>query len=427
MHEFLPGLAELKLPKMYRVRQHFDRTHVSDVPTIVRSELQKMQLTAMLRPGRTVALAVGSRGIANIQIMVRTLAEAVKKAGFDVFIVPSMGSHGGATAEGQVAVLTSLGITEQTVGAPIRSSMQTVTIGSVTSTYGNDVALYMDVIAHGEADLIIPVVRIKPHTGFKGEVESGICKMLTIGLGKHVGCSRLHREGMGVFDHLIPTAGQAVLATGKIPFALAVVENAYEQTALVEAVPVKNAIAREKELLVLAKRLIARLLMPQIDVLVVDQFGKDISGIGMDANVTGRGELGGALPGFDGPSIHRIVVLSLTEHTHGNAHGIGQADIITDRVFEQIDRQTTWTNTLTAGSLACGRLPIALPTEEQAIMAAASCVPGVDASAARIVRIRNTLSLTEIAVSENLLETIQQTDGCELVEPWNGSWEGELE
>ncbi len=423
MHEYLPGLSKLKPPPMHRVRQQFDTQHVPDVAAAVRDQLDQPAIAATLETGRTAAVAVGSRGIANIQSIVGTLVEQLQARGLKVFIVPSMGSHGGATAEGQTKVLAHLGITERTMGVPIRSSMEVVEVGTTRSSHGNDVPVYMDKIACEQADLVVPVVRIKPHTGFKGPVESGICKMITIGLGKHVGCSLLHREGMGVFDDLIPKAGRIVLQTGKIGFALCLIENAYEQMARVEAVAPEGAVEREGELLVEAKRRIARLLMPRIDVLVVEEFGKNISGVGMDANVTGRGELGGALPGFDGPQIERIVVLGLTEETYANAHGIGLADVITQQAFDQINPQVTWTNTLTAGSLGCGRLPIALPTTDQAIMAAASCVFGVKTADARIVRIKNTLCLTEIAVRESLLDTIAQTSGCELVGPWDGRWQ----
>ena len=421
MHEFLPGLSQLKPPPMHRVEQRFDTEHVADVAAAVRQALAHGPEEA-IQPGTKVAVAVGSRGIADLPVLVRTLCDGLKQRGAEVFIVPSMGSHGGATADGQVGTLEHLGVTESSAGVPIRSSMEVRPIGRVTSTHGNTVELTMDAIAHDEADLIVPVARIKPHTGFKGRVESGISKMITIGLGKHVGCSRLHREGMEVFDHLIPTAGQVVLDTGKVAFALAVVENAYEQIARVEAVPAAGAIDREAELLLIAKARMARLLMPRIDVLVVDEVGKNISGVGMDANVTGRGELGGPLKDFDGPQIVRIVVLSLTPETDGNAHGIGLADIITQATFDQINRRMSWTNTLTAGSVGCGKLPIALPTEEAAIMAAASCVPGVPAEQARIVRIRNTLSLTDIAVSPSLIETVAATEGCDVAGPWDGTW-----
>lgn len=407
---------------MHRVRQSFDSTHISDVEEAVCSQLGKDEISGRLKAGMKIALGVGSRGIAQIDEIVRAAVKALKHQGVDVFIVPCMGSHGGATAEGQVNVLHHLGISEETVGVPIRSSMDAMEIGTTTSAHGKEVKLYMDAIALREADGIIPINRIKPHTGFKGEVESGICKMLTIGLGKHIGCARLHREGMTIFDSLIPAAGKVVIETGHVPLAIAIVENAYEQPALIEAVPREQLMSREKELLVVAKRQMARLLLPRIDVLVVEEFGKNISGVGMDSNVTGRGELG-PLPEFQGPEIHRIVVLGLTGKTYGNAHGIGNADVITQTVFDEIDRTNTWTNTLTAGSLGCGRLPIALPDERQAIMAAAACVFGTDAREALVVRIKNTLCLTEIAVSSSVLEAVGQTEHCELVGEWDGIWQ----
>ncbi len=422
MKELLPGLNTLELPRMYRVRQRFDPTHIEDVDEAVRAELSRPQINDILRGARTVALAVGSRGIANIRDIVAATVAALRGQDVDVFITPAMGSHGGATAEGQVDVLHHLGVTEASVGAPIRSSMNVVEIGAVTSSHGNRVPVCMDEIAYREADLVVPISRIKPHTGFKGSVESGICKMITIGLGKHVGCAALHREGMNVFDHLIPTAGKMVLETGRIGFSLAIVENGYEQTAMIEALTPAASMKREGELLQIAGERMARLLMERIDVLVVERFGKNISGVGMDANVTGRGELGGALPGYAGPDIKRIVVLGLTDKTYGNAHGIGLADVITDRVFEQINRGATWTNTLTAGSLGCGRIPIGLPDERQAIMAAASCVFGVKATEAHIVRIWNTLCLTDIAVSQSMVDAVGKTPGCEVIGEWNGTW-----
>ncbi len=421
MHEYLPGLSELQLPPMHRVRQTFDTQRIDDVETAVREQFARPEIADRLKPGMTIALGVGSRGIAQIVDIVRAAVDALRARDVNVFLIPCMGSHGGATAEGQVDVLHHIGITEDSVGAPIRSSMDAVEIGEVTSTHGNTVKLFMDAIAHGEADGVIPINRVKPHSGFKGAIESGICKMITIGLGKHVGCARLHREGMTVFDHLIPVAGKAVLDTGRVPLALALVENAYEHPAVIEAVAADAVIDRERELLEIAKQRMARLLLPRVDVLVIEQFGKNISGVGMDPNVTGRGELG-PLPAFTGPDIDRIVVLDLTNKTYGNAHGIGNADIITQTLFDKIHTTNTWTNTLTAGSLGCGRLPLALPDECQAIMAAASCVFGVDANRAHIVRIKDTLSLTEIAVSASMRDAVEQTPDCKLLGDWDGKW-----
>jgi hypothetical protein len=406
---------------MFRVRQSFDAQRIDDIDAAVRAEFDKPHVAAKLHANMTVALGVGSRGIANIAHIVRAAVSALKARNVNVFIIPCMGSHGGATAEGQTSVLAKLGITEESARAPIRSSMDAIEIGSVKSTHGNDVKLYMDAIAHREADTIIPINRVKPHTGFKGDIESGICKMLTIGLGKHVGCARLHREGMGVFDHLIPAAGKVVLGTGRVPLALAIVENGYEHPCVIEAIPAEQLLKREAELLDVAKDRMARLLLKNIDVLVIEEIGKNISGVGMDANVTGRGELG-PMPGPNMPKIKRIVVLGLNKNSYGNAHGIGNADVITQHAFDQIDTKATWTNTLTAGSLGAGQIPVAMPDETQAIMAAASCVFGTPAERATIVRIHNTLCLTDIAVSESALPMVEQTAGCEIVGEWDGMW-----
>jgi len=416
-----PGLEGLTPPPLYRIRQTFPRPRLDDPEAAVTAAVAGPEVAATLEGKASVALAVGSRGIAGIDRIVAALVAALRQHGVESFIVPAMGSHGGATAEGQQAVLAHLGITEASVGAPIRSSMSTTQIGSVVSPHGHQVPLFMDSLAL-ESDGVIPVNRIKPHTGFKGPVESGLCKMLTIGLGKHDAAGRLHREGYGVFDRLILEAGRAIIDHGRIAFGLAIVENAYDETAAIEALPATDIVAEEPRLLEHARSLMPGLPIDKIDVLVIERFGKEISGIGMDANVTGRGELGIALPGFEGPEIERIVVLDLTERTAGNAHGIGLADIITRRLHDAIDMDTTWINSVTAGSLACGRIPPALATDAGAIMAAASALPGVTPADARIVRIRDTLSLTEIAVSENLLDESTGQDGSEVVGPWDGSW-----
>ena len=420
--EYRPGLAGIRLPPLYRVFRDFPRPRIDDLAEAVRRQVAGAEVTATLAGAATVAVAVGSRGIAGIDVIVRTLIEELRSTGREVFVVPAMGSHGGATASGQVDVLAHLGITESTVGAPIRSSMETVEIATVVSPHGGTVPVATDALAWGDADAVVPVNRVKPHTGFHGPVESGLCKMLAIGLGKHDGAARLHREGYGTFDSLVLEVARAILDAGRVAFGLAVVENAYEETAMVEAVPASRIVSREQELLEEARRLMPRLPGRQIDVLVVERFGKNLSGVGMDPNVTGRGELGIALAGFEGPHIERIVVLSLTPETEGNAHGIGLADLITEDVLDRIDRRTTWTNTLTAGSLACGRMPIALPTEQLAIAAAADTLPGVRPEEARIVRIKDTLSLSEIAVSEVLAESLGGQGDCEVAGRWDGTW-----
>lgn len=416
-----PGLAGLGPPPLRRVRQAFPRPRIEDVEAAVAAEISRPEVAATLRGKRTAAVAVGSRGIAGIARITRALVAGLREHGLEVFVVPAMGSHGGATAEGQAAVLAHLGITGDAVGAPVRSSMATRVAATITSPHGSEVALHQDALAL-DADAVIPVNRVKPHTGFRGPVESGLCKMLAIGLGKHDGAARLHREGYGAFDRLILDAGTALAAAGHVAFGLAIVENAYDETAGIEAVPAGTLAAREPELLETARALMPRIHAGRIDVLVVERFGKDVSGIGMDANVTGRGETGAPLPGFDGPDIARIAVLGLTGATGGNAHGIGLADVITRRLLDRIDLQATWVNSVTSGSLACGRIPPAVEGDDLAVMAALAAVPGAVPADARIVRIRDTLSLAEVAVSEPVAEEMASHPSCEVLGPWDGTW-----
>jgi Domain of unknown function (DUF362) len=426
MADFQLGLSSIPLPVMHHVRQEFPAPEVADVAAAVRSAVLAPAILALLKPGMRVGLAVGSRGIAGLATIVRALVDMVRERGCNVVILPTMGSHGGGTPEGQLGVLETYGVTESSMGVPIISTMATQVVGALrydeaSKRYLADpagdlpVPVSSDVMA---CDLVIPVARIKPHTGFRGEVESGICKMLCVGLGKHAGCSRYHREGYHRFAALMPAAASVVLTTGKIAFALAVVENAAEHTARIEAVPPARIMSREPELLTEARSLMARLLLPAIDVLVVERMGKDISGTGMDPNVTGRSE-SGELPGFIGPTIRRIVVLDLSEGTHGNACGIGLADLITERCYQAIDRRVTYTNIMTSGSLEAGKFPVALPDEDSAIRAALSCMPGVEPAKATVVRIRDTLHLRDIAVSENLLPFVRQHPAMTVVGMFN--------
>lgn len=428
----LPHLAQIRLPAMHLIAQQFPGQAIgnsTDLDQAVRITCAATSWQKRYR-GKRVALAVGSRGIANLDVIVRSTVAQLKSWDCQVFIIPAMGSHGGATAEGQLAILQHLGISEAAVGCPIISSMATQRIAGlrwngsdytdVGATTSTDLELHADAAALAQADVILPIVRIKPHTGFRGALESGICKMLAIGVGKHESCSRLHREGYGRFAQLIPTAGQALLRTNRFMGALAVIENGHDRTMHIEAVEADQVLTREPQLLMMAKQHMPRLPFNDIDVLIVERIGKDISGTGMDPNITGRSELG-PMPGYTGPHISRIVVLGLTAAANGNASGLGLADLITEACFAQIDRTATAVNVLTSGSLHGGRIPVALSDEAAAIAAAATCVPGRPANQARIVRIRSTLELTHVAVSENVLsaETPSPFRHCG---PFNGVW-----
>ena len=425
MPELIPGLSAVPLPQLWRVKQNFPGGKISDIPAAIQAEFSKPAVVQSLQAIKAkalkpvAALGVGSRGIANLPLIVKSSVEALRAAGWDVFIVPAMGSHGGATAEGQVEVLESLGITEKTVGAPIRSEMDALVVGHVGKQ--KEIPVYLDALSLREADAIIPIGRVKPHTSFRGPYESGLCKMIAIGLAKHIGCARLHREGFARFAELIPQAAQAILAAQKIPFGLAILENAREETAQLEAVPHDKILAREAELLMQAKAMMPRLLLPEIDLLVIEKMGKDISGTGMDPNITGR-SAAGPVEGFSGPKITRVVTLGLTEATHGNATGVGTADLVTQALVDAIDRERTFANVLTSGNLGGGKIPVALPDEASAIKAGLLCVPGVSPENMKLVRIPNTLHLEEIAISANLKTVVEKIPNCEVLGLFDGTW-----
>ena len=404
------ALVEVPLPEWIAVRQLFDGPQVADVAAAVRRELARPEIEAHLRPGRTVAIGVGSRAQAALPTLVATTVAVLKEAGCDPFIVPAMGSHGGATAAGQAAVLAHYGITEETVGAPVRSSMEVVEIGRLA----NGLPLYCDRLALA-ADLVIPINRIKPHTAFRGPTESGLLKMLVVGLGKHAGASALHRDGFAHLAGHLHAAWAVVRARTPFRFGLATVENAAEQVALVEAIPAGALVERETELLQLAWRWMARLQFEQLDVLVVHYLGKDISGSGMDPNVTGRYSAG--LPGRLAAT--RIAVLDLTPETGGNANGIGMADVITERVVRKLDLDASWINALTSTLLQSVRLPVFMANDRMAIQLAIKTCNQTDPQATRLAYVRSTLDLEHIRVSEALWREIEGEPGFEP--------EGELE
>ena len=321
----------IKLPQMLEVSQKFDRTEIADIEVSVLEQVNHSRIMNLIKPDAKVAIAVGSRGITNISRIVKTLVNRLKELGAQPFIVPAMGSHGGGTAEGQRAVLASFGITETEMKVPVQASMDVIKLGNTK----NGVPVYMDKNAY-EADMVILVARVKPHTDFKGSFESGLCKMMASGLGRHIGCSGLHQEGFENFAALIPEVAQVFLDKANIGFGLAILENAYDRTYAIRAVKADDFLLTEPALLKKAKMLMPRIMVPDIDVLVVEKIGKDISGAGMDPNIIGR-TTKGVLPAFNGPHIKRIVVLDLTDATHSNVCGIGLADFITRTAFEKID------------------------------------------------------------------------------------------
>jgi hypothetical protein len=385
---------------MVRVKQRFERPRVADLAATVRTEMEKLNLRPLIRAGQTVALTAGSRGIANIPLILRSVAEHLKQLGARPFIVPAMGSHAGGSAEGQKHLLESYGITEEYVGVPIRASMDVVSLGATQEGY----PVVLDRFA-AEADHIGVLARIKAHTGYHGPIESGLLKMMMIGLGKHVGARNYHRILLEQpFDRVVRSVTRTLRARVPISFGLGIVENGYEETALIQGVPPEEFEPREEEMLVTAKRWMARLPLRTADLLIVDEIGKDISGSGMDTNIVGRKRAFRSAPAPDHqPEMRQIFVRGLSERTHGNAAGIGLADFTSTRLIRAMDYRSTVINCLTAGYPEGANLPVHFETDREVVDAALAIIGTRDPATARVLHIRNTLHLEEVEVSEPCL------------------------
>jgi hypothetical protein len=392
----------MNLPKMIKIRQSFDQPKLKDVKKSIIIELERKKLRERIKRGQKIAVTAGSRGIANIAEILSVVVEEIRKAGGDPFVVPSMGSHGGSTPEGQINVLEALGITEKSVGAQIVSSMEVDLVGELKG----GIKVYLDRKAM-EADGIFVVNRVKPHTDFKGEIESGLLKMLAIGLGKQKGAEMIHWHKYDGYHRVLPEAGRLIAEKTNVVMGLAILENAHHETAMVKALYPEEFMEEEMKLLEIAKDSLPRIPIEEIDVLVVEEIGKEISGVGMDTNVTGRFWMPGEADPL-APCISKIVILDLSEETHGNAIGIGLADLITTRAEEKIDRQQTYVNCLTQGSGETGKIPPSLPNDRDAITTAIRISGPVRPGDARLVRIKNTQELEEMWISEALVNEIEK-------------------
>ncbi|HEX3178588.1 MAG TPA: [Fe-S]-binding protein [Methylomirabilota bacterium] len=382
----------MALPRMIRVRQTFSRPRVADIPKTVLEGLGAAALR--VKRGDTVAVGAGSRGIANIDVVVGATVRWLKDMGARPFVFPAMGSHGGGTAEGQLSVLEHYGITETTMGCPVRATMEVVQVGEALG-----LPVWLDKLA-SEADSIGIVNRIKPHTDFKGSIESGLFKMMTIGLGKHRGAIQYHRANIHHgYETVITTVGREMLAKARIGFGVGIVENGYDETAHIEVFRPDDLEAGERRLLKSARDWMARLPFSPIDVLIVEQIGKNISGSGMDTNVIGRPS-NPHEPFPSDPKILWIVALDLTDESYGNAVGIGNADFTTRRLVDKIDMKPTLINAITACAPGGAKVPATYDTDREAIETALSCIGLTPPERARVIRIKNTLMLGEIEVSE---------------------------
>ena len=391
------------LPKMYRLRQRFDRQAIANPGRVLAERLRSAPAMAGLRPGMRVAITVGSRGIAHLGELVAAVVQVVRERGGEPFIVPAMGSHGGATAEGQARMLAGLGVDEATVGAPIRSSMDVVLVGQTPSGW----PVYCDRLAF-EADWIVVMNRVKPHTAFKASIESGLMKMMAVGLGKRRGAETVHRRGLaeGVVEF-----GRVILARAPIGIGVAIVENSDDETYELAVVPPTEFEETDRHLLALARDLLPRLPFDDLDVLVVREMGKNISGTGMDSNVIG---IGRRIGGSHKPEVARLVVLDLTEESHGNALGVGLADLTTRRLVDKIDLRATYTNVITTGFFGSAKLPMILESDQEALAVA---LTGYDPATVRLAVIKNTLELEEMAISEGLLEAARSQPRLTVLEP----------
>ncbi|NCB00762.1 MAG: DUF2088 domain-containing protein [Spirochaetia bacterium] len=401
-------LQDISIPKMAKVRQLFDETKVEDIPLAIETEFNKKEISSSIIKDASIAITVGSRGIANLALIVREVVKNVKRLGAHPFIIPAMGSHGGATAAGQLEVLHGMGVTEEYIDAPIKSSMDTTHIG--VNVDGQPVLIDSFAAA---SDGIILLGRVKPHTAFRGTYESGLYKMMAIGLGKQKGAEVCHVDGFGRMGHNVITFGEAILEKAPILFGIALIENAFDDTAIIEAIHRDKITSREPELLEKARTLMPQIAISDIDILIVDQIGKNFSGDGMDPNITATYCTPYA---SGGPIVQRYVVLDLSDETHGNAMGAGMADIGTKRLFDKIDFDAAYPNALTCTVLMGAKIPVILKNDKNAIQAAIFTSVDIDKKNPRIVRIANTSHISTIIVSEALKQEVLEDDGLELLE-----------
>ena len=393
-------------PKVFRVRQSFDGPRIEDIESEVQTQLDKLNLQEKIRPGQTVAITAGSRGIANIALIIKSAVEHLKKTGAVPFIVPAMGSHGGATPEGQRELIESFGINEDYCGCPIRADMSTVVVGRAPQEFD----VHIDKFAY-EADHVLVCGRVKPHTGFSGEVQSGLLKMMLIGLGKCNGAGVYHRAAADFgFDQIAYSIADMIISKAKVVAGLGIVENAYDETAVIEAVAPQQLIERDKALLKMATKWMPKLPFDRADVLLVDEIGKNISGTGMDTNLTGRKHNDHAAVQDEFPKVKRIVVRALTPESHGNAVGIGLCEFCLQRVIDDMDMQKTALNGITSLHVSGAMIPLAYPDDKAALSVALDTIGMTPRDKAKLIWIRNTLKVAEVECSEAYLQEARQRD-----------------
>lgn len=399
----------MELPILYPVRQKFEGSTIPDIETKVKQELKKANFLKNMQPGARIAVTAGSRGISGIVPILRTVCDVLKQQRLEPFLVPAMGSHGGGTPEGQKQMLQRLGITEETIGVPIQATADAVQIGQLS----DGTPVYQNRIAY-ESDGILVVNRVKQHTSFKSQVESGLCKMIVVGLGNPKGAANIHRFGVrGLREEILPMA-QVALGESPIVYGMAILENAHEQVADIVGLEPSEIPEQEPRLLQRAKEMFPRLPFEQIDLLIVEEMGKSFSGTGMDTNVIGRQRIHGE-PEPETPQIKRVVVLDLTDASHGNANGIGLADFTTRKLVDKIDWQATYLNILSTGFVQRGMVPVTASSDQEAVTWAIRSLGERDVTRLRITKIMNTLQLEQIWISAALLDEAKHYPNLEII------------
>ncbi|KJS20706.1 MAG: hypothetical protein VR72_13040 [Clostridiaceae bacterium BRH_c20a] len=395
----------MDFPKMIKVNQKLSELSVGDIPSEIRKQLLSIRIDQKVKSGESVAITVGSRGIRNIDVITKAVVAYLHELGVRPFVVPAMGSHGGATANGQKDVLAHYGVTEETVGAPVKATMEVLEIGKTE----DNITVYMDMYA-AKADHVLVMNRVKPHTDFNGDIESGLHKIMAIGLGKHKGAQYYHQAAVTHgLDRIIYTVGQTMLMEGNILCGLGIVENGHDETAILKGMLPEQFEESEKTLLKQSKKMFAALPFDDIDVLIIDQIGKNISGTGMDTNVVGR-LMSIYSPDPELPRIKRIVVSDLTPETYGNALGIGAADFCNSRIIDKLDKKAMYTNAITGLCPEKARLPMAFSSDKEMLEAALKTIGFIAPEQAKVVHIKTTLYLEYLELSTAFEEEIRKRD-----------------
>ncbi len=419
IHIKVEGMEGIKIPRMVRIRQHFDAQKIEDIRAHVFAQMDALEDHAQYR-GKRLAITAGSRGIPHLDLIIKSVIDKLRTWDARPFIVPAMGSHGGATAEGQKELLAGFGITEETMGVPILSSMDVVQLGSLD----DGTPIYCDKNA-AESDGIIILNKVKPHTDFRGEHESGMAKMMAIGLAKHKGASMFHMKGFPSFAKRIPKVCEVFMQHAPMAFCVGIVQNAYDEICAIEVAESSQLLEKDAELLRLARDRMAKFLFKDIDVLIIDEIGKNVSGNGHDPNITSRSNS----KGFDEIlNLKKLFIRGLNEETHHNGCGMSAADITTRRALRSIDYETMWINVVTSTMLNGGKTPMYTETDREALMIAIRTCTGEDFSFdnVKVVRIKDTLHMGEIEVSENYIPLIKDDPNIEIIsEPYEMQFDEE--